>query len=203
MPSMDMQHSLEESYKARRTPSWIGPPAGQFLMVDGRGDPNTVPEYGASVSALYPLAYGLRFALKRAGTVDAKVLPLEGLWSVAGAQTTWATVERSQWRWTMMIRVPDQVTSELLEEVREQARRKPDVSARLDDVRLDRYDEGFAAQVLHVGPYGAEAPTVETLHAFIEAAGRHPSGSHHEIYLNSPGRTAPERLRTILRQAVR
>jgi hypothetical protein len=77
------------------------------------------------------------------------------------------------------------------------------VSPLLDAVRLDRYDEGFAAQVLHVGPYGEEGPTVETLHAFIEAAGRHPSGSHHEIYLNSPGRTAPENLRTILRQAVR
>jgi hypothetical protein len=203
MQSMDMEHSLEESYRARRTPSWVGPPVGQFLMIDGSGDPNTVPEYAASIGALYPLAYGLRFALKKAGTVDAKVLPLEGLWSVAGAQPTWATVERSLWRWTMMIRVPEQVTADLLEEVRERARAKPDASPLLDSVRLDRYDEGFAAQVLHVGPYGAEQPTVEALHAFIEAAGRHPSGSHHEIYLNSPGRTAPENLRTILRQAVR
>jgi hypothetical protein len=203
MQSMDMEHSLEESYKARRTPSWVGPPPGQFLMVDGQGDPNTAPEYTASIRALYPLAYGLRFALKKAAVVDARVLPLEGLWSVAGAQPTWATVERSLWRWTMMIRVPEQVTPELLEEVRDEARRKDDASSLLGAVRLDRYDEGFAAQVLHVGPYGEEGPTVETLHAFIEAAGRHPSGSHHEIYLNSPGRTAPENLRTILRQAVR
>lgn len=203
MPSMDMEHSLEASYRARRTPAWVGPPSGQFLMVDGRGDPNTVPEYAASIGALYPLAYGLRFALKRAGTVDAKVLPLEGLWSLADGRHHWTAADRAAWCWTMMIRVPDQVTAELLEQVREQAGRKADVSPRLADVRLDRYHEGLCAQVLHVGPYDQEGPTIEGLHAFIEAAGRHLSGDHHEIYLSDPGRTAPERLRTILRQPVR
>ena len=96
MKPMDMEHSLAASYQARRTPSWIGPPAGQFLMIDGRGDPNTVPEYAASIGALYPLAYGLRFALKKAGTVDAKVLPLEGALVGGRRQPTWATVERSR-----------------------------------------------------------------------------------------------------------
>lgn len=200
---MDLAHSLEESYKARRTPAWVGPPAGQFLMVDGRGDPVTVPEYAASIGALYPLAYGLRFALRRAGTVDAKVLPLEGLWSLADGRHTWTTEDRAQWRWTMMIRVPDQVTPALLDEVRDQARSRPDPSPRLDDVRLSAYDEGFCAQVLHVGPYDEEGPTIERLHAFIRESGRHLSGDHHEIYLNNPDRTAPERLRTILRQPVR
>jgi hypothetical protein len=203
MSAMYLAHSLEESYQARRTPTWVGPPAGQFLMVDGRGDPNTTPEYAASITALYPLAYGLRFALRKAGTVDAKVLPLEGLWSLADGRHDWTAEDRAQWRWTMMIRVPDPVTPDLLEEVRERAHRKADASARLVDVRLDRYDEGFSAQVLHVGPYSAEGPTIAALHEFIRSAGRTLSGHHHEIYLGDPRRAAPERLRTILRQPVR
>ena len=127
-------------------------------------------------------------------------MPLEGLWWTPD-MATFSTDDKSQWDWTMMIVVPEPVTAEVVEDARASAARKHPLAS-LDRVRLERFAEGRCAQVLYVGPYSAEGPTIAALHAFIAANGCALSGKHHEIYLGDPRRAAPDKLRTIVRQPV-
>jgi hypothetical protein len=199
--SLDLKRELPQLYRATAQPAFVDVPELPFLAVDGSGDPNTAAEYAEAVQALYTVAYTLRFALeRRADGVDAPVMPLEGLWW-APDPSAFRTGDRGAWRWTMLIRQPEQVTGGDVADAVAQAQRKKGLPG-LDRVRLERYAEGRAAQVLHVGPYAAEGPTIERLHRFIAEQGYRLSGKHHEIYVGDPRRSAPERLRTILRQPV-
>jgi hypothetical protein len=177
-------------------------PAHRFVMIDGSGPP--LPQaFEVRMPGLYGVAYGLRFALKKRG-VEEKVGPLEGLWwTTDGSTYTEAILEgtRDTWRWTLMMVVPDDATDDELKTHLETARDKLDPQL-APGLRIEIFTEGPSAQVLHVGPYEQERPTIERLHAGIAAAGLHPMGRHHELYLGDPRRSAPERLRTILRQPV-
>lgn len=199
--TIDLRRDLRELYTAARTPHLVVVPELSFLMVDGHGDPNTAPAYADAVASLYAVAYTIRFALKRRpDPVDAPVMPLEGLWWTAD-MATFSTEDKSAWDWTMMIAVPDLVSADEVADARVAAARKHP-AASLDAVRLERFVEGRCAQVLHVGPYSAEEPTIAGLHAFIAEYGHALRGKHHEIYLGDPRRSAPEKLRTIVRQPV-
>jgi hypothetical protein len=150
------------------------------------------------------VAYTLKFALKKTDPErDFKVAPLEGLWWADEVAPTMADLQsdRDAWNWTMMIAVPDAVTPLEVAAAREAAARKRDLPA-APQLRLERLEEGLAAQIMHVGPYSEEAPTIERLHAFAAAEGYELRGRHHEIYLGDPRRTAPERLKTVLRHPV-
>jgi hypothetical protein len=174
-----------------------------FLMIDGRGDPNTSQEYQDAVQALFALSYGVKFAIRRSGGTDHKVAPLEGLWW-AHDWRSFADGNKAAWSWTAVIRQPFEATSELVERtVAEMTAKKP--LPALTAVRLESFIEGESAQVLHIGPYSAEGPTIARLHQFIAEHGCGFDGltqKHHEIYLGDPRRAAPERLRTIIRQAM-
>jgi hypothetical protein len=199
---IDFKRELRELYSTTRSPTFVEVPELRFAMVDGHGDPNVAPEYGEAVHALYSVAYTARFALKRAPDgLDYGVMPLEGLWW-APDMTVFTTADKSSWDWTMMIMQPAQVTSEVFEDARIAAYRKKSLPA-IKRLRLEPLAEGRAAQVLHVGPYAAEGPVIQGLHSFIANHDCELVGKHHEIYLNDPTRTAPEKLRTILRQPVR
>jgi hypothetical protein len=184
-----------------KEPSIVDVPPMTFLMVNGVGDPNTSQQYKDAIEALYALSYTLKFAIKHADKVDYQVSMLEGLWwsdeldaFLAGA--------RDAWRWTMMVRQPAAVTPERLEEARAEAARKKNLAA-LPGVRLEPFHEGLAAQIMHIGPYTAEAPTIQKLHDFIHAQGGDFDGrvqKHHELYLGDPRRAAPEKLKTVIRQ---
>jgi hypothetical protein len=170
-----------------------------YLMVDGEGDPNTSASYQAAVEALYSLSYTLKFAVKKGPrAVDYGVLPLEGLWW-ADDPGVFIRPDKSTWKWTAMIAQPEFITADEVEAARKEVRRKKNLDS-LDLVRFECFCEGEAAQVLHIGPYSAEGPTIERLHGFIRAAGKQLRGKHHEIYLSDPRRTAQEKLKTILRQ---
>lgn len=198
---VDLKREHRDLYAAPREPVLVDVPELAFLMVDGRGDPNTAPEYTQAIEALYSVAYTLKFTLKRAAEpFDYTVMPLEGLWW-APDMASFAAGDRSKWEWTAMIAQPDAVTAELVERAVEQASAKKPLPAAAR-LRLERFDEGRSAQVMHVGPYSAEGPTIERLHAFIAEHGLALRGKHHEIYLGDPRRTAPERLKTIIRQPV-
>lgn len=197
--AIDREAEIARLYRAKAAPALVTVPELVFVMVDGRGDPNTSPAYVEALQALFRLSYGLKFGLRRELGVESRVGPPEGLWSAADP-AAWSAAPKSAWEWTMMIRQHDAVTPELFEAVRADALKKgPGTVA---DARLDRLCEGDCAQVLHVGPYATEAPTVAGLHAFIADSGLRPRGKHHEIYIGDPRRTAPERLRTIVRQPV-
>ena len=194
-------HRVDRLYRATTTPQLVQVPPLAFLRLDGHGDPNTSPAYAVAVQALYSVSYAARFAVKRAGGPDFRVSPLEGLWW-AEDLSTFVTGDKSEWDWTMMIRQPDAVTGELLARLAEEVAAKKSMPA-ARQLRLISFEEGAAAQVLHVGPYATEGPTIARLHEFIREHGftfdghRH---KHHEIYLGDPRRSAPEKLRTIIRQ---
>lgn len=175
-------------------------PPMDFLMVDGRGDPNTSIAYREAIEALYAASYAVRAMAKtRLGRVHT-VGPLEGLWS-ADDLDVFRTRDKGAWHWTMMITQPGWITADLVEESLTAARRKR--LPALDLLRFERYAEGRSVQILHVGSYDDEAPTLGRLHReFLPANGLVPTGRHHEIYLSDARRTAPARLRTVLRQPV-
>lgn len=188
------------------------PPAGQFalvevpplryLAVDGSGDPNTAPAYRDAVEALYAAAYTLKFMSKKELLHDYVVPPLEGLWW-AKDMASFVDRRKSEWSWTMMIMIPDFVDDAMAERAIAAAKKKA-ASAALDRLRIARIAEGRAVQILHVGSYDAEGPILSKLHEeFLPANGLVEAGHHHEIYLSDPRKTAPEKLRTILRQPVR
>ena len=198
-PTTDTEHRFERLYRARRAPELVEVPPGSFLMIDGHGDPNVSDSYQAAVQALYAVSYAIKFTLQSAGGPRYRVAPLEGLWWAADMAAF--VKDKSAWDWTMMIRQPAAVTPELAgTAAREVAEKKRIPAAR--DLRLEPFAEGLAVQVLHLGPYQDEGPTIQRLHAFIEARGHTMRGKHHEIYLGDPRRAAPERLRTIIRQPV-
>ncbi|RMB61917.1 GyrI-like domain-containing protein [Tessaracoccus antarcticus] len=175
-------------------------PELQFLQVDGHGDPNTSPAYTEAVEALYPLSYGIRALAKRdLGRVHT-VGPLEGLWSAEDPHD-FAARNKSAWDWTMMISQPDWITSEMVDEATSVTGKK--ALPGLHRVRFAPYAEGRSVQVLHVGSYDDEAPTLRRLHEeYLPAHGLTFNGRHHEIYLSDPRRIAPDKLRTVLRQPV-
>jgi hypothetical protein len=198
---VDFKRQMRELYSPGREPALVDVPELAFIMLDGHGDPNTSPEYSRAIEALYTIAYTAKFALKRAPDgIDYGVMPLEGLWWAAD-MAAFTTAEKSAWDWTMMIMQPDELTEEAFESARAQAAEKKPLQE-IGRVRLERFAEGRAAQVLHVGPYAAEGPTIERLHAYIAEQGCVRAGKHHEIYLGDPRRSAPEKLRTVVRQPV-
>ena len=206
MPPLDLVKLHRPLYQpSAKHPAIVDVPELAFLMVDGRGDPETAEPYHQALEALYSVAYTLKFALKKADPErDFKVAPLEGQWWADEAAPTMADLQRDRdaWNWTMMIAVPDAVTAAEVAAAREAAARKRDLPA-APLLRLERLEEGLAAQIMHVGPYSEEGPTIERLHAFAAAEGYELRGRHHEIYLGDPRRTAPERLKTVLRHPVR
>lgn len=201
LTKIDFKREARELYAPPRHPVLVDVPRFQFLMVDGCGQSEGSPDFEAAVGLLYTASYVLKFAMKRTTGVDWIVGPLEALWSSYG-RDTFDTARSAGWSWTLMIRQPDAVTQERFEAARAQAARKAP-PALLDRLRLGALTEGRCAQVMHVGPYAAEAPTIDALHSFIAGEGLLACGRHHEIYLSDPNRTAPDRMRTILRQPVR
>lgn len=177
-------------------------PEYRFVMVDGSGPPGE-EAFAARMPGVYGMAYGLHFALKRRGVVG-KVGPLEGLWWFAEGVLDLDVIlgdERAGWLWTLMIVLPEEATEQELGEHLASARTKVDAEI-ASSLRIERFAEREVAQVLHVGPYAEERSSIERLHEGIARARFRPRGRHHELYLGDPSRSAPDRLRTILRQPI-
>jgi hypothetical protein len=156
-------------------------------------------DFQDAVESLYPVAYTLKFMIKKgAAGVDYGVLPLEGLWW-ADDMEDFVTGARERWKWTLMIMQPDIITSDMVADAIAQVRAKKNPPS-LAGLRFTAFEEGRSAQILHKGPFDQEGPTIQAMHRFIEASGGRLSGKHHEIYLNDFRRTAPARLKTVLRQ---
>jgi hypothetical protein len=196
----DLKDELKTLYSAPTHPIIVDVPEMRFLMIDGRGDPETSADFAEAVQALYSVSYGVKFALKNGAGVNRRVMPLEGLWW-AEDPVSFVTRRASDWQWTMMIAQPPEATAVLVQEASAAAWRKREAPA-LWKLRFEPFREGLAAQILHIGPYATEGETIRRLHDFVEAEGYVLSGRHHEIYLGNPRRAAPERLKTIVRHPV-
>jgi hypothetical protein len=201
MDKIDPKKDLKPLYQAAvGEPVLVTVPPLRYLMVDGQGDPNTSERYAQAVEALFAVSYTVKFAVKKGPqALDYAVMPLEGLWWADDPQA-FVTGDKAQWHWTLMILQPVWATAELIEAAMAEVRRKKRLPG-LDRLRLEPFEEGLCAQVLHVGPFANEGPTIERLHAFVHTHGQL-RGKHHEIYLSDIRRAAPERWKTILRQPV-
>jgi hypothetical protein len=192
---LDLKRDYKHLYSATATPCIVEVPSAQFLVIDGVGEPGG-EQFTKALQAIYGIAYGIKFALKPA--VNYSIMPLEALWGLSQAD---ADSPRTSWPWTLMILQPEAVTHDDLD-IAAMKMRKNRRGTPIDSVRLEHLAEGTSAQVLHLGPYADEMATTERLMAYIAAQGYRPSGRHHEIYLSDPNRTAPEKLRTIIRYPV-
>lgn len=196
---------LKQQYAAYLKPSAkdaqiVDVPPLTYLMIDGRGNPNTAQSYKDAVQALYSVAYALKFHFKQARGLDYGVMPLEGLWW-ADDMDAFLQADKDAYIWTMMILQPEEVTPQAFAAIKPDVAKKKALPA-LDALRLETYHEGLCAQILHIGPYDAEGPTIQKLHAFIAAQGKQPTGKHHELYLGDPNKAAPDKLKTIIRQSI-
>ena len=177
-------------------------PVLQFLMIDGRGDPNTSEAYRDAITTLYPVAYALKFLSKGDLGRDYTVMPLEALWWSEDMDSFTVARDKSRWAWTVMIMVPEWTTPEQLATARGTVARKGGAPA-LEALRLEPLEEGLSVQTLHLGPYDDEGPVLERMHrAFIPEHGLRMTGRHHEVYLSDARRVEPAKRRTILRQPV-
>lgn len=201
MEKVDFKKELKHLYRpSPKVPVVVDVPKMNFLMVDGRGNPNTSEEYRDAIEALYGLSYPVKFALKKAGILDYTVMPLEGLWWIEGSEE-FDPDKKENWQWTSMIMQPDLVTNDMVVETIDYVKEKKDLAA-LSKVRLESFHERLSVQIMHIGPWSAEAPTIQRLHDFAEEQGYTLRGRHHEIYLGDPRRTTPEKLKTVIRQPV-
>ena len=200
MEKYDLKKQWKHLYGAKSGPIVaVEVPRLTYLMVDGEGDPNTSPAFSEAIEALYSLSYTLKFSLKKSPrAIDYGVMPLEGLWW-ADDPRAFFEANKSAWKWTAMILQPEFIARREVDDAFEQVRKKKNPAA-LDRVRFATLEEGPSAQVLYIGAFSEEGPTIQRIHDFIHAAGKELRGKHHEIYLSDPRRTAPEKLKTIIRQ---
>ena len=204
MTKLDFKKQLKHLYlPSAREFVVVDVPPMQFLMVDGHGDPNTAQEYKDAIEALYAVAYRVKFASKKELDRDYVVPPLEGLWWAEDMQTFTTDRDKTAWDWIMMILQPDWITGEMFSGAVKHVERAKSLPA-LPKLRLETYQEGMSVQILHVGSYDDEGPTLDRMHhEFMPQNGLEPAGKHHEIYLSDPRKVAPEKRKTVLRQPVR
>jgi hypothetical protein len=202
----DLRKRLAPLFRPPREPVLVDVPELGYLMIDGHGAPEEsaqegTTEFQQAFGALYTVLYTLHFRLKRDG-LSTPIMPLEARWFTAEDESFDMSIPPEHWGWRALIAVSDDVTAAAFGEAVDEVRRKKGESDALRGLRFERWREGRCAQVMHVGPYSEERPTIERLHAFIAAQGLSMRGAHHEIYMGDPRRGDPSKLKTVLRQPV-
>lgn len=183
-----------------RVPSLVKVPRMRFLMIDGSGDVDS-PAFQAATKALYGLAFPTKFAAKKRLELRYAVMPLEALYWDPERSAEFTPEMRARAAWRLMIMLPDEISGEFVDEVRDRVAQKKDLT-RLADVRVETFSEGLSVQIMHVGPYADEVPTIERLLAFCAEKNLEVTGRHHEIYLGKPVRNDPTKLKTVVRYGV-
>jgi len=197
---LDLYKEYKDDYAAPRAPALVRTRAGQYLSVEGQGEPGG-DTFVTRLGLLYNVAFTIKMANKFAGR-DYAVCKLEGLWwGRQSSGTSFMAEPRERWRWRLLIRTPDFIgMRELAEACTTLTKRGK--SPQVSDVRLQKLAEGGCVQMLHVGPYAREPESIALMERFAEEHRLTPHGLHHEIYLSDPRRVAAARLRTILRMPV-
>ncbi len=199
MAKIDYKKELKELYNPSAKQIFeVVVPKMNYLMIDGKGDPNTAKEYADAIQTLYPVAYTIKFAMKKASGFDFGVLPLEGLWW-SDDMNDFVAGKKDNWKWTVMIAQPEAVTRENFEEAVKEVKAKKNPAA-VDRIRFEAFDEGLSAQIMHIGPYSEEGPNIAKIHQYIKDKGGKLQGKHHEIYLSDPRKADPTKLKTVVRQ---
>jgi hypothetical protein len=201
MKKMDLKKDLKDLYSpSPKDAELVRVPKFNYIMIDGSGDPNESQEFREGVQALYAGAYALKFMIKKEKKVDYPVMALEGLWW-ADDMEVFMTGKRTDWKWTLMILQPKVVTKALFKKAVKATIQKKGLAA-LERLRLESMDEGLSVQIMHIGTYAEEGPTIQRLHAFARERFFELKGKHHEIYLSDPRKVSAEKRKTVIRQPV-
>lgn len=204
---MTSKISLTAQWKSLYQPSAKAPalvqvPPANYLMIDGTGSPNNNPRFQAAIETLYPLAYSLKFAVRKIKDIDYGVMPLEGLyWGTPKEMTHFTEEDKARWSWTLMILQPMWVNQELYEKQYLDVKRKKSPPL-IDEIRFETFSEGLVTTILHIGSFDSEEVNVLRMHQLAFDQGYELAGKHHEIYLNDFTRTAQEKLKTVLRHPI-
>ncbi len=208
--AFDYKKEYKDIYLPPKKPMLIDVPPINYVSVRGQGDPN---EEGGAYQHALQLLYGLSFTIKMApktghvieGYFPYVVPPLEGFWWLEGGSVVFDPARKSEFNWISCIRLPDFATPEVLEWAKEEAARKK--KADFSAAEFLAVDEGLCVQCMHVGSYDCEPATIDAMHRFAEEQGcvidLTDRRLHHEIYLSDPRRTAPEKLKTVIRLPVK
>lgn len=198
----DYKKIFKELYsQSEKEISILEVPRFNYLMIKGSGNPNTSKEYEDAVQALFSVSYGIKFMIKKSELkINYGVMPLEGLWWTEDMKD-FSIYNKDIWKWCAMIMQPDVVTENYVSKALDEIAKKKQLNS-LSKIEYKEHEEGIVAQIMHIGPYADEAPTIERLHSFIDEKGYKLKGLHHEIYLNDPRKCAPEKMKTIIRQPI-
>jgi len=198
----------KEFYQPGKMPALIRVPEFFFFSIEGKGNPND-EFFGDYIQVLYSLSYAVKRSRKQGiapvGYFDYTVYPLEGVWDLtdAGKQNQTGVLDKNELVFNLMIRQPGFVTAEYAAMVMEQVKKKKPLPL-LDQVKFEPITEGLCIQMMHTGPFDTEPESFLKMEAFASEKGlTRISHSHREIYLSDPRRTAPEKLRTVLRFTVK
>lgn len=205
IPVLDFKKEYKSLFSpSAKEPEMVNVPAFKYIMVDGEGYPGTQESFGEKIAVLYGLAYTIRFALKKAvdDPLIFKVPPFSGLYCADDPEAFLDENRKHEWKWTLAMMLPDRVTDEVLEEARAELIKKKNPPY-ANDVYFKIYEEGLCAQIMHIGPYSEEEPTIKKLHDFFMEKGYTFNGRHNEIYIGDPRKSKPEKLKTIIRQPVK
>jgi hypothetical protein len=176
-------------------------PSMNFLMIDGKGSPGECKEWADAIETLYPVAYTIKFSIKKDTGFDFGVMPLEGLWW-AEDMNDFTKGNRDNWLWTIMIMQPEVVTKDIFEKAVTDVKKKKQLAS-IEKLRFENFNEGKCAQLMHIGPFSEEGPNIIKIHQWIKNNNGLFDGKihkHHEIYLNDVRKVNPLKMKTILRQ---
>ncbi len=206
MQKIDYKKDLKYLYKpSSKNITTVDVPGMNFLMIDGIGDPNKEKSFGESINTLFSISYTLKFMIKK-GEIEISdkpgpnyaVRPLECLWW-ADDMTDFVKMRKDKWKWILMVAQPEFINMEMITAAIEKAKKKKPL-IHISKMHFNKFEEGKSAHILYIGPYDNEGPTIKIIHKYIVDQGGLLTGKHHEIYLSDMRRTAPEKLRTIIRQ---
>lgn len=199
MQKIDYKKEMKDLYQPPTSKVvMVDVPAMNFLMIDGEGDPNTSQEYKEAVEVLFQVSYALKFMVKKGVlAIDYGVMPLEGLWWTDD-MADFSVGDKASWKWTMMIMQPEFISADMVATAIQDVERKKKPVA-ISKMRFEVFAEGKAAQIMHIGPFSEEGPTVAKVHQYIETNGKL-SGKHHEIYLTDIRKADPAKWKTVIRQ---
>jgi len=196
---LDLTKEFKTYYSAKTRPEVAEFGEIPFLTIEGKGEPGG-KKFTNKVEALYPLSYGVKKICKKQDK-DFGVPKLEGLWWVESNKPA-LEVPREEWRWKLIIRMPDFVTSEILEKAKEEVFKKKELEL-IKEIKFEKMKEGKCVQILHIGSYSTEPESLVKMRKLMEEKNFVENGLHHEIYLSDPRRVPEEKWKTILRQPVK
>ncbi|MCE7993864.1 MAG: hypothetical protein HEP71_17890 [Roseivirga sp.] len=199
MSKLDMTKAYPEYYKAKMIPQVVDLEPYHYLTIEGVSAPED-PLFNSAIEQCYAVAYGVKFICK-AQDLDFTVPKMEAFWWVTG-DLPYDETPRAEWHWKIMFRMPDFVGDSEFKQAVTVALNKGKLSAN-HQLKFEQIHEGRSVQIMHIGSYDEEKESLDKLYAFMKEYGLEMNGYHHEIYISDPRKVAVEKLKTILRYAVK